>query len=283
MKVPLWASFLTAASPGPELTLKLELVGHDDLGRFREWWTGERRIPFAPWMSRALEPVAVPMPARRAVAVLRSRLEDAAGQRPAPQLHHLRRGGGRLPPRRDGRRRRAAPARPAGRHRRGTSAAQWSVRAWDAMDGHKQNGAGAGFFEYRLAWPKDLRAEDVAGASFLAELGAKQLFGKDRVDAGAVEGDFMRGKGTHDPGRNPNAYPMTDAARYPSAVRVVVNGVPAGVFDLPRRPRRPPRRPLLARPEAGREAAARPAPTASSSPRASPRRPCARPRRRARS
>ncbi len=100
------------------------------------------------------------------------------------------------------------------------------------MDGRKQNGAGAGFFEYRLAWPKGLRAEDVAGASFLAELGAKELFGKDRVDAGEVQGDFMRGKGTHDPGRNPNSYPMTDGTRYPSAVRVVVNGVSAGVFDL---------------------------------------------------
>ena len=94
------------------------------------------------------------------------------------------------------------------------------------MDGRKQNGAGAGFFEYRLAWPKGLRAEDVAGASFLAELGAKQLFGKDRVDAAEAEGDFMRGKGTHDPGRNPNSYPMTDADRNPSAVRVVVNGFP---------------------------------------------------------
>ena len=100
------------------------------------------------------------------------------------------------------------------------------------MDGRKQNGAGAGFFEYRLAWPKGLRPEDVAGASFLAELGAKQLFGKDRVDAGAIEGDFMRGKGTHDPGGNPNSYPMTDAVPYPSAVRVVVNGQAAGVFDL---------------------------------------------------
>jgi predicted transcriptional regulator len=43
----------------------------------------------------------------------------------------------------------------------------------------------------------------------------------------------MRGRGTHDPGLNPNAYPMTDARRHPSAVRVVLNGVSAGVFDLP--------------------------------------------------
>jgi predicted transcriptional regulator len=43
----------------------------------------------------------------------------------------------------------------------------------------------------------------------------------------------MLGSGTHDPGLNPNAYPMTDATTHPSAVRVLVNGVSAGVFDLP--------------------------------------------------
>jgi hypothetical protein len=101
------------------------------------------------------------------------------------------------------------------------------------MDGGKQNGAGAGFFEYRLGWPRDLRPADVTAASFMAELGAKELFGKDRPEGGRVEGDFMRGSGTHDPGLNPNAYPMTDGEKHRSAVRVLVNGFPAGLFDLP--------------------------------------------------
>ena len=43
----------------------------------------------------------------------------------------------------------------------------------------------------------------------------------------------MRGRGTLDPSRNPNAYPMTDEVRFPSAVRVRVNGVVAGRYDLP--------------------------------------------------
>jgi hypothetical protein len=172
------------------------------------------------------------MPARRAVAVLRCRLEDASGRVLQRNFTSFVVGEGASPRDEtlvaDGRRLRVLRASPAA-----LSAATWSLRGWSAMDGGKQNGAGAGFFEYRLAWPKGLRAEDVTGASFLAELGAKQLLGKDRVDAAAAEGDFMRGKGTHDPGRNPNSYPMTDADRTPSAVRVVVNGLPAGVFDLP--------------------------------------------------
>ncbi len=43
----------------------------------------------------------------------------------------------------------------------------------------------------------------------------------------------MRGKGTHDPSELPNSYPMTDTAKFPSEVRVRVNGVVAGTFDLP--------------------------------------------------
>jgi hypothetical protein len=230
--VPLWASFLTDVSPGPELTLKLELVGHDGLGRFREWWRGERKVAFAPWTSRALDPVAVTMPARPAVAVLRARLEDGAGRAlhrnftsfvvgdgPSPRDESTISDGAAL------RVLRADPARPSG--------ARWSLRAWDAIGGRKRNGAGSGFFEYRLPWPKGLRAEDVAGAVFLAEVGAKRLLGKDRRGEEKVEGDFMRGRGTHDPGLNPNAYPMTDGARHPSAVRIVVNGAPCGLFDLP--------------------------------------------------
>lgn len=46
-------------------------------------------------------------------------------------------------------------------------------------------------------------------------------------------GDYMRGRGTHDPSRNPNAYPMTDEMRFPSAVTVRVNGVVAGRYELP--------------------------------------------------
>jgi hypothetical protein len=172
------------------------------------------------------------MPEGRAVAVLRARLEDASGRVLHRNFTAFVVGEGASPRDEavvaDGAALRVLRVAPAAR-----SAGRWSVRAWDAMDGGKQNGAGAGFFEYRLAWPKDLGVEDVAGASFLAELGAKELFGKDRPEGSEVQGDFMRGRGTHDPGANPNAYPMTDGVRHPSAVRVVVNGRPAGLLDLP--------------------------------------------------
>jgi hypothetical protein len=230
--VPLWASFLTDESPGPELTIRMELVGHDDLGRARRWWEGERTVPFAPWTSGELEPIAVPMPASRALAVLRLVLEDPAGrvlhrnftafvvgETPSPRDEVRAEAGGRTL-----RVLRSAPS--------AFSDASWSLRQWDAMDGRKVNGAGSGVFEYRIPWPDDLRPEEVAGATFLAELGAKQLFGKDRPDAGEVEGDYMRGRGAHDPGLNPNAYPMTDTKTHPTAVRVRVGGVALGMFEI---------------------------------------------------
>ncbi len=230
--VPLWASFLTDASPGPELTLRMELVGHDDLGRFRRWWTDARAIPFAPWTSRELEPVVVPMPDRRAVAVLRVVLEDPAGR--ALHRNFAAFVVGETPSARDevlvgedGEKRRALRIAPAE-----LSAGSWTLRQWDAMDGRKINGAGSGHFEYRIPWPADLNPAEVTGATFLAELGAKQLFGKDRPDKEKAQGDYMRGKGAHDPGLNPNAYPMTDTSTHPSAVRVRVGGVSLGVFDL---------------------------------------------------
>lgn len=111
--------------------------------------------------------------------------------------------------------------------------AQWSVKQWNVFDGLKINGAGAGYFEYRIPWPADLKVEDIQAASFRAEVSAKQLFGKDQQGAAKQEGDFMRGEGTHDPSLNPNAYPMTDEQTYPSAVRVRVGGEVVGVFELP--------------------------------------------------
>ncbi len=232
VSVPLFASFLTDAAPAGPLKLKLELAGHDDLGRSHVWWRGERELAVAPWLARELEPLSLKLPERRSLAILRLALEDATGRvlhrnftsfvvadGTSPRDETVISGG------RSQRVLRFATAKP--------TEARWSLRAWSAMDGGKQNGAGAGHFEYRMAWPKDLRPADVAGASFVAELGAKELFGKDRPQAAKVEGDFMLGRGTHDPSLNPNAYPMTDARPYPSAVRVLVNGVALGLFDLP--------------------------------------------------
>ena len=52
------------------------------------------------------------------------------------------------------------------------------------------------------------------------------------TDAQKMDGDYMRGGGTFDNSRNPNSYPMTDETKYPSAVKVRVNGHVTGTYFL---------------------------------------------------
>jgi hypothetical protein len=226
VRVPLYASFLTGSQAhGSGLVLRTELYGWNHLGERKVYAQGTRAVPYRPWMAEALEPLTVAMPAEPAVAVLATRLEDASGavlqrnfttfvvEGEAPDEVRLE----------SGRRARLVRVDPAK-----FSDARWSQKQWNVLDGLKVNGAGAGFFEYRVAWPRGVRPEELETVTLVAEVGAKQLFGKDRENAGAIEGDYMRGRGTVDPSRNPNAYPMTDETLFPSSVRVRVNGVLAG-------------------------------------------------------
>jgi len=230
VEVPLFASFLTDRSPGGKLVLRSELYGWDTLGRRETYQRARQPLTFEPWLARELPPLQVTMPIRPALAVLALSLENEAGvvlQRnftaflvadgTSPRSETAADGSQRLV--------RFAP---------GTfRAAQWSQKQWSVLDGLKVNGAGFGYFEYRLPWPAGLDPQQIAGASFICEASAKQLFGKDRAGSTGGDGDFMRGRGTHDPGSNPNSYPMTDTVAYPSEVRVRVNGLVAGTFSLP--------------------------------------------------
>ena len=222
VSVPLWASFLGDAGTSVDsLTLHAELWGHNALGERKVYGTTTRRVARRPWSSTELAPLPLTMPNETAVAVLAVRLEDAAGTvlhrnfttfvvgGDAPESATLA----------DGRRARVARV-PAN----AVASARWSGKRWEVLDGRKVNGTGSGFVEYRIPWPAGLRADDVAGATFLVEASAKRLLGKDRDTTAGPGGDYMRGGGLHDPGKNPNAYPMTGATKYPSAVTVRIAG-----------------------------------------------------------
>jgi hypothetical protein len=191
------------------------------------------------------------MPNEDAVAILAVRLEDASGTVLHRNFTVFVVRGDETPgvvTLTDGRRARIASVSAAS-----IASSHWSLKQWSILGGEKIDGAGSGFFEYRIAWPVGLAASDVASATFLVEASAKRLNGKDRDTTASENDDYMRGGGFHDPSRNPNSYPMTGTRPFPSAVTVTVNGQLAGRWDLADDSRRFTRHAQLAR------AAARPA------------------------
>jgi hypothetical protein len=228
--VPLYASFLTGSTAlGDSLTIRAELSGWNTLGEHRSYAAVVRRIAYRPWLSAALAPLRITMPNEPAVAVLAVRLEDASGtvlhrnfaafvvEGDAP-------GSGTLS---DGRRVRLARVPAAS-----LSDAHWTLKQWPVLGGLKVDGAGSGYFEYRIPWPAGLDVKDITSATFLVEASSKRLNGKDRDTTKSGNDDYMRGGGFHDPSRNPNSYPMTGTTPYPSAVRVTINGHDAGRWEL---------------------------------------------------
>lgn len=231
--VPLYLSVMTDRQAQQVLVLRGSLKSWDNLGRERCVELGLRRpLTCKAWQCGDLEPIEVTMPSEPSVAVLAVAIEDLAGNVVARNFSTFVVRDGVQPRQetvtQEGRKTRIARVAP-----KDFAKAQWSLKRWDVLGGLKVNGAGNGFFEYRIAWPAGLRAEDVELASFKAELSAKQLFGKDVKDAAQMDGDYMRGLGTLNPSRNPNAYPMTDTHKSPGAVRIRIGGESLGLFELP--------------------------------------------------
>jgi len=230
VSVPIFASFLSGSTAfGDSLTIRAELAGWNSLGERRSYATVVRRVAYHPWLAAPLAPLSLTMPNEPAVAVLAVHLEDASGtvlhrnfttfvvEGDPPIAAKLA----------DGRHVRVATVPAAS-----TSGAHWTLKQWSVLGGKKIDGAGSGYFEYRIPWPAGLTASDVASATFLVEASAKRLNGKDRDTTASANDDYMRGGGFHDPSRNPNSYPMTGTTPFPSAVMMTVNGHLAGRWEL---------------------------------------------------
>jgi len=228
--IPLYASFLSGSSAfGDSLVLHSDVYGWNTLGERRPYATIVRRVPYRPWMSARLAPLRVTMPDEPSVVIVAVRLEDAVGT----VLHRnfttvIVEG----EPRADGTLADGSRVRVARVGATAVRDSRWSLKQWTVLGDRKMNGAGSGFFEYRIAWPTGLDPRSVAGATFLVEASSKRLNGKDRDSTAAANDDYMRGGGFHDPSRNPNSYPMTGSRPYPSAVIIRINGVLAGRREL---------------------------------------------------
>jgi hypothetical protein len=231
IKLPLFASFMTGSDLGTSLTLKTSLYGWDQLGNYSIFSSSSQSIAYEPWSAKALEPLEIQMPSVRGLAILSIVVEDASGK----VLHHnfttFSIGEGVSERQEtmniDGRNLKVVRFAP-----NSFKSQSWSVNQWNVLDGLKVDGAGSGYFEYEVSVPDGITESNTDEITLMAELSAKQLFGKDKKDAKLPDGDYMLGKGTNDPSINPNSYPMSDSYKYPSIVKISVNGESIGTFFL---------------------------------------------------
>ncbi len=231
VSIPLFGSFMTDSDLGTFLILRTSLYGWDECGNYKTYSTSSRTMDYKPWSARELQPLEVRMPPVRGLAILSITVEDfsghllhhnfttfSVGEGASPRQESLNEGGKIM------KISRFAPG--------SFSAQSWSVNQWAVPGGLKVDGAGSGYFEYEVAIPEGITADNTDEITLVAELAAKQLFGKDKKDARLPDGDYMLGKGANDPSLNPNSYPMTDTYTYPSMVRIKVEGVSVGTFFL---------------------------------------------------
>lgn len=230
VSVPLWASFMTDRNDvGSKLTLKARLYGYDAIGQEKQYGTSEKKIDYKAWMQQTLEPLSLKMPNEKVVVTLALELLDNNGNvlhhnfmhfvvdAPTPTEIMLNNG---------------KKAQLISLKANQYSNAEWSLKTWNILDGLKVNGAGSGFFEYRFKLPSNIDLSKMKTISFVAEASAKQLFAKDMDKKIEGNPDYMLGSKV-EPSQNPNAYPMTDQTKFPTAVSVIANKMFMGRYDLP--------------------------------------------------
>lgn len=232
LDIPLYLSSMTDKDLGNELTLNVELKGTDALGQSKKWGEFTRNIPYKPWVQQTLEPLKIQAPAEKSVVTVGLTLTDKLGniihrnfytlvvEAENPKELLLT----------NGKKAQLLTIEP-----KNFTEAKWSKKQWNILDGAKVNGAGSGYFSYVISVPSSVDLTKASGAVFVAELGAKQLFVKDMDKKLAGNEDYMLGAKA-EPSQNQNAYPMTDASRFPSAVAIFVNGILAGKVELPNDP-----------------------------------------------
>jgi hypothetical protein len=233
VEVPLFVSVQEFPPVPGEFVLRTRLYGWDDLGVFVEFGETSRSVTLERWSAGYVEPLRVAIPRRRGLLILAFIVEDATGI-----VFHRNfttfRVGRKAAPRDETRSLDGAAARLIRFAPGDVTDARWeSGFQSEVLGGLKVNGAPAGYFEYAVTLPNDLDLSRVKRAYLMAELSARRVLGRDIRDRPGIEGDFMRGEGTHDPGRNPNAYPMTDEDKSPSLLWIRADGVSLGRFYLP--------------------------------------------------
>lgn len=213
LQIPLFLSDMGGKSiEDGYLILETTLYGQDKTGTEKLLEKRTRKIPFTPYLQKALEPeILTAMPyggLMRITWVLKDSRETVLHRNffcviidsdKTPDKTVVRS---------------VAPT--------SYSSASWSLKTWHVLDSLKANGAGKGYFEYTI--PVDgLSISGLKKVAFVAELSSKPLLDKDREGSTLGEQNYMLGDRVS-PHKNPNAYPMTDLQQNPSHIEIWVDG-----------------------------------------------------------
>jgi hypothetical protein len=212
IQVPLYLSVMTGEHLGADLDISYELSTTNYIGETEKNSSGSRRVAYAPWMQKRLEPLTIQIPDFAGVATLKFRVSDPTGKTLHRNFMHFEIISDRKIPGV------TVLNSPAGNFSR----AEWSKRQWNVLEGKKVNGAGEGFFQYSIPIPAGVTSKGIKEAFFLAEVSAKEYFVKDQQEYERDQ-DFMRGSIVA-PSANPNSYPMTDELTFPSKISISIDG-----------------------------------------------------------
>jgi hypothetical protein len=190
--------------------LEYSLEGVDNLGNFQKISSSSIHLPFKPWMQQNFEPLKIKMPSSNGLYNLNLVLKDKTNGK----IYHrnfmsfdVR--NGQLP----------TNTTVLSKNPNEYENSKWSFKSWDAMDGLKSNGAGSGHTTYVF----EGNIKKAKSAYILMELGAKELFVKDREGSEIKNTDYMLGARA-EPSQNKNSYPMTDEDKFSSEVEILING-----------------------------------------------------------
>ena len=227
VEIPLFLSAMTDKTPGT-MSVETSIAGWNEVGQeIKEISVGRSTVDFKPYMNELIQPAHLTLPQQNGLYVVRFVLRGKAGNVLNRNFVLYRvRDGKKLSD--------VQPVLQLSFAPKSYSQAQWSMKQWNVMDGKKVNGAGNGFFEYQVQLPTDLDLDKIENVVLAFEASAKTLFGKDKEGANIEHADldFMVGKGTYDPCKNPNSYAQTDERKFPSQIQVTVNGKTCGMISL---------------------------------------------------
>lgn len=206
VNLPIYISSYSPKNIGNTVKLKIKSTFINAIGQETVYYEGFRMLPYQAYMNKQVDNMQLQMPNEKGLVTTAMILEDRNGnilhrnfmnfviEETLPKVN-------------------VVSVEP-----KDFSDAKWTQKQWNIMDGLKVNGAGSGYFEYKFKIP-----EGFTKATFVAELGAKQLFVKDMNQEKIKDDNYMLGARV-EPSKNPNSYPMTDENLFTSVVKISANG-----------------------------------------------------------